>query len=164
MQVKNVWKVIPVAKFASLTELVKAMEGIGINFGWHAGRLLKAIEGKFSLPTQETNVAVVTNETLSLGPAVPLTQFYQEAVSQGYKLCTPELGLLTRLAFLPGEQVELQELWWIYIAMEPVLLDDGKSYIFRIAVGTRGARFDAVDVDASAESEAKDKWLFEASE
>ncbi len=161
MQVKNVWKVIPVAKFASLPELIDALKEIGINIGYQAGRLLNAIEGKFSLPTQETNVAIVTNETLGLPPSIPVAQFYHEAVSQGYKLCTPELGILTRLAYLPSEQVELRELWWFGIAMEPVLLDDGKFYIFRVAVGTRGARFDAIEVSSSAESEADDKWLFE---
>jgi hypothetical protein len=154
--IKN-WKTIRYATFASADEVFAALEKAGIVVGWAAGQLIRSLSC-FSCAVGNTKVSIVTNSDLGIDGSVTARDFFAKAKVQGHKLCTASLGILTRLTYTPAEQIETRELWFIAIAMEPVMVD-GKPMILRIAAGTKGSRLDAVEFDQFT-SDPSDKWLF----
>ncbi len=154
------WKTLPVSTFASTEELFKALVKNGIVVGWKASQLIKKLDGNITFPSESVKVSVVTNADFGLTDLVSVQDFYQKATTAGHKLCTPGIGILARLAYMPAEQIENYDLWFIAIAMEPVEVD-GEHLILRIAAGTKGSRLDAVEVagDNPCKSGSSDKWL-----
>ena len=158
----NIWKTLPIATFASIEAMMEAFKNSGIILSWYAGQLCKKITQNFALPSGPVDVSVVTHADLGITEGtVPIRYVYERALAKGYRLCTPEIGMLARLAYTSKEQINNPtDMWWIAIAMEPIAVE-GKLHILRIAAGTMGSRLNTWEVEKYApQSESRDKWLF----
>lgn len=157
-----------------MDELMAILKEEGFVFGWDAGSVCRAVVRSFSLPTEPVKIAILSREKLGLPINATEREFYQKASDAGYSLCSPEVGLLARLAYGHEEQLNnyKAELWRIYIAMQPVE-DNGRPLILRISCGTMGLRLDAVEckMDEGWDPKKKnpkdlewikrnDKWIF----
>jgi hypothetical protein len=158
---KKNWKTLPVfSSPASAEELLKALKENGIVVGYKACQLIRKLDGDIQLPSEPVEVSIVTNTDLDITGSVNVQDFCEKAMTVGHKLCTPEIGILARLAYRPTEQIENYDLWFIAIAMEPVEVD-GEHLVLRIAAGTKGSRLDAVKVtgENACCSDEGDNWL-----
>ncbi len=172
---KSVWKTLPVCNANSMNELMAILKEDGFVLGWNAGMVCKAVAGSFLLPRKPVRIAILSREKLGLPINATEREFFQKAEELGYGLCSVEVGLLARLAYGHEEQLNnyRANLWRIYIAMQPVEVEDGKSLILRISCGTMGSRLDAVECRMDEEWDPKeknrrdlewieknDKWIF----
>jgi hypothetical protein len=126
------WKSIPTTHDPTIWRLIAAVE-MTCAISSAARKLCGRRSKNFSLPAGVTKTALLSMKDVGLAGYPSYGEFYERALEQGYELCTPELGLLTRKAFSQAEQLTNADLCpYLYVAMEPAEIGNGQLAILAL--------------------------------